>query len=199
MRNCPRLFRGAERSEMLAEQWFVVQTNPQREAFVEARLSDLQPYLPRFKNLKGRIEPLFRNYIFTPQIAEVSMITHTIGVRGLLMAGDHPASIPGAVIAHWRSKERGGIVQLPPPPRFRPGQRLTITRGSLKYRTVIHAGMLGRDREKVLIEMLGQQVSIVVASTDLVPEFRPPPRNRLRKFRETSSWQRRDRLMRSPV
>jgi transcription antitermination factor NusG len=179
---------------MLADQWFVVQTNPQREVFVEERLSDLEPYLPRFKNLKGRIEPLFRNYIFTPRIAEVSLITHTIGVRGLLMAGDHPASIPGSVIAHWRSKERGGIVQLPPPPRFRPGERLTITRGSLKYRTVIHAGMVGRDREKVLIEMLGQHVTIVVASTDLVPEFRQPPRNSLRKNRETLSGQRTGRF-----
>ena len=182
---------------MLADQWFVVQTNPQRESFVEQRLASIQPYLPRFKNLKNRIEPLFRNYIFTPRIPEVSYITHTIGVRGLLMAGDHPATVSGAVIASWKAKERGGIVQLPPPPRFREGQRLTITHGSLKYREVIYAGMSGKDRERVLIEMLGQYVSIRVPSEHLASDFRPPTRNSLRKFRETFSWRGGERSMRS--
>jgi transcription antitermination factor NusG len=172
---------------MLADQWFVIQTNPQREAFVEDRLRDLQPYLPRFKNHKGRIAPLFPRYIFTPEIAEVSYITHTIGVRGLLMAGDHPASIKGSIIAMWKAKEKGGIVQLPPPPRFRTGERLTILRGSLKWRSVIYAGMSGKDRERVLIEMLGQQVTIIVPTADLVSELERPPRNSLRKYRETLS------------
>ena len=175
---------------MLADQWFVAQTNPQREAFVEDRLRDLQPYLPRFKNIRGRIEPLFRNYIFTPQIAEVRQITHTIGVRGLLMAGDHPATVSGKVITHWRSKERGGLVQLPPPPRFRSGERLTIMRGSLKWRGVVYTGMSGKDRERVLIEMLGQQVTIIVPTADLVSDQGRPTRNSLRKIRETFSWQR---------
>ena len=89
-----------------------------------------------------------------------------------------------------RVKERGGIVQLPPPPRFRPGERLTITQGSLKYRSVIYAGMSGRDRERVLIEMLGQYVSIRVPTAHLASEFAPPTRNRLRKNRETFIGQR---------
>jgi transcription antitermination factor NusG len=170
---------------MLANQWFVVQTNPQRETFVEQRLRPLEPYLPRFKNIKGRVEPLFRNYIFIPGIPEVSLITHTVGVRALLMAGEHPALISGKVIASWRDKERHGLVQLPPPPRFLAGQKLTILRGSLKYREVIHSAMVGKDRERVLIEMLGQSVSIVVPSADLAADFRPPPRNRLRRRPET--------------
>jgi hypothetical protein len=184
---------------MLAEQWFVVQTNPQREAFVEDRLKALGPYLPRFKNLKGRVDPLFRSYIFTPRIPEVSYITHTIGVRALLMAGDHPATIPGKVIASWKAKERGGLVQLPPPPRFRVGEKLTILRGSLKYRQVIYAGMSGRDREKVLIEMLGGQVSLIVATQDLASDFVPPTRNRLRFQRETFIRQNRAQFSRASL
>jgi hypothetical protein len=174
---------------MLAAQWFVVQTNPQKETFVEQRLKLYEPYLPRFKNMRGKVEPLFRNYIFTPRIPEVSYITHTVGVRGLLMAGDYPAIIPSSVITHWRSKERGGLVQLPPPPRFQPGQRLTITHGSLKYREVIYSGMSGKDRERVLIEMLGQYVSIRVPSAHLASDFRPPPRNSLHRRRETFTGQ----------
>jgi hypothetical protein len=167
------------------EQWFVVQTNPQREAFVGEQLSSLDPYLPRFKNLKGRIAPLFPRYLFVPAMKHWGPICTTVGVRCLLMSGDHPACISSHVIRGWRAKERGGLVQLPPPPRFRPGERLTILRGSLRHRTVIHSAMLGKDRERVLIEMLGQNVSLIVATADLAPEFRPPPRNRLRARRET--------------
>ena len=170
--------------------WFVVLTNSQRESFVCERLSSLDPYLPRFKNPKGRIVPLFPGYLFTPAVEHWGSICKTVGVRGLLMAGEHPAAIPGKVIASWRDRERHGLVVLPPPPRFRPGQRLTILRGSLKYREVIHSAMIGRDRERVLIEMLGQSVSIIVASQDLAADFKPPPRNRLRFQRETLSGKR---------
>jgi transcription antitermination factor NusG len=170
---------------MQPDQWYVVQTNPQRESFVCERLSNLDPYFPRFKNLRGRIAPLFPGYLFTPAIEFWSAINNTVGVRTLLMCGEHPATIPGKVIASWRDKERHGLVQLPPPPRFRPGQKLTILRGSLKFREVIHAGMVGRDRERVLIDMLGQSVTIIVASADLAADFRPPTRNRLRRSRET--------------
>jgi transcriptional antiterminator RfaH len=175
---------------MLADQWFVVVANPQRENFVAEQLSELEPYLPRFKNTKGRIAALFPGYLFVPKVEHWGPISSTVGVRGLLKSGDHPACIPGRVIANWRSRERNGLVQLPPPPRFHPGERLTITRGSLKWRSVIHVGMSGKQRERVLIEMLGQHVSILVPTADLVSEFRPATRNSLRKNRETLSGQR---------
>lgn len=174
---------------MLADQYFVGVTNPQKESFVEQRLRDLRVYFPRFKKISGKIAPLFPRYIFIPKIAEVRYITSTVGVRGLLMAGDHPATIKGSVIASWQAKEKGGLVQLPPAPRFRVGETLTILRGSLKWRTVIYTGMSGKDREKVLIEMLGGQVSLTVPTQDLASDFRPPPRNRLRFQRETFSGQ----------
>lgn len=170
---------------MLADQWFVVQTNPQREGFVEERLAAFESYLPRFKNIKGAIKPLFPGYIFAASVANWGQICSTLGVRALLMAGEHPAILSGKVIASWKAKEKGGLVQLPPPPRFRIGEKLTILRGSLKYREVIYAGMSGKDREKVLIEMLGGQVSLIVPTQDLASGFRPPTRNRLRFSRET--------------
>jgi len=180
---------------MLADQWFVIQTNPQKEAFVEDRLKSFEPYLPRFKRVTGKISVLFPRYIFCPQIAEVRYITSTFGVRGLLMAGEHPATISGKEIAKLKSRERGGLIQLPPPPRFRVGEKLTILRGSLKWRTVIYAGMSGKDRERVLIEMLGGQVTLIVPTLDLASDVvRPATRNRLRSVRETFSWHDRARL-----
>ena len=154
---------------MLQNQWFVVVTHSQRESFVFEQLSQFEPYLPCFKSVKGTLKPLFPGYLFVPSIEHWGSIKSTVGVRQILMAGDDPASLPGKEIAKLKAMERGGIVQLPPPPRFRPGERLTITRGLLRHRVVIHSGMCGKDREKVLIDMLGQNVTIVVASVDLVP------------------------------
>jgi transcriptional antiterminator RfaH len=176
---------------MLENQWLVVVTNPQREGFVAERLQDLAPYLPRFKNLKGRIAPLFPSYLFVPVIEHWGPICSTVGVRAVLMAGDAPARLPAKVIASWKAKEKGGLIQLPPPPRFRIGEKLTIMRGSLKYREVIYAGMCGKDRERVLIDMLGGQVTLTVPTQDLVSEFERPTRNRLRFSRETFNRQNR--------
>lgn len=169
------------------ESFFVVQTNPQREVFVSEQLSDRNPYLPRFKNSSGRITVLFPGYLFVPSQQDWGPIKNTVGVRCVLMSGDHPACISAGVIAGWRSKERGGLVQLPPPPRFHPGERLTIMRGSLKWRSVIYVGMSGKDRERVLIEMLSQYVKIIVPTADLVSEHRAATRNSLRNYRETLS------------
>ena len=150
--------------------YFVVQTHPQREAFVLDLLASLAPYCPVFKNDRGRIKVLFPGYLFVPSIPQWSPIKNCVGVRTLLMSGDHPAQIHDTVIMNWKSKERGGLVQLPPAPRFRRDQRLTITKGMLRHRTAIYQGMSGKDRERVLIELLGAWVSINIASSDLAVE-----------------------------
>jgi len=59
---------------------------------------------------------------------------------------------------------------------------------------VIHAGMVGKDRERVLIEMLGAHVTLIVRSADLVPEFGPAPRIRLHEAGETFNRQRERRF-----
>jgi transcription antitermination factor NusG len=177
--------------------WFVVQTAPQRETFVSEQLSSVEPYLPQFKNERGRIEPLFRSYLFVPETPYWSAIKNTVGVLCLLMTGEQPARLNGSVIAFWRAKERLGLVQLPPPPKFKIGQRLTILSGTLRHRTVIYAGMSTKDRERVLIEMLGQTVTLTVPTEDLAPEFVAPPRFGLRRNREPLMEQRAGRFSRS--
>jgi hypothetical protein len=54
--------------------------------------------------------------------------------------------------------------------------------------------MSGKDRERVLIEMLGGQVTLIVPTLDLASDVRPATRNRLRSVRETFSWHDRARL-----
>jgi transcription antitermination factor NusG len=166
-------------------EFFVVQTNPQREAFVADLVRDFEPYLPQIKTGSGRIAPLFPSYLFVRALERWSVINRVMGVRGVLMSGDHPARIHERVINHWRSQERSGLVQLPPPPRFRKGERLMILRGTLRYRTALYAGMAGKDRERVLIEMLGSMVTLNIPTADLVSESSPTFRHHLRRNPKT--------------
>jgi len=178
----------------LSHEWFVVQTNPQRETFASEQLAAHEPYCPHFKAPTGRVKPLFTGYIFCVATENWSPIKNTPGVRALLMVGDAPAKLPDAVIVNWRSQERGGLVQLPDPPRFKVGQRLVVLRGTLTNRTVIHSGMSGKDREDVLIDMLGAMVKLSIKTDDLVSEAERDARNSLRERRETLIRSRRRRL-----
>ena len=166
-------------------EWFVVQCNPQREKFAADHLSQHEPYFPQFKAVNGRVKPLFPSYIFCIATTNWSPIKNTVGVRTILMNGDTPAKLPHDVIVKWKAQERGGLVQLPDPPRWRAGERLVVLRGTLKYRTVIHSGMNSKDRQTVLIDMLGSMVKISIATDDLVSEAERDARNSLRKRRET--------------
>ncbi len=169
---------------MHSAHWFVVQTNPMRERIAEENLSDYAPYLPKFKATSGRVVPLFTSYLFVPATDHWSPIKNTHGVRALLMQGEHPARLPHTVIREWQDKERNGLVQLPDPPRFKAGEKLTVARGSLKYRTVIHTGMSTKDREHVLVDLLGQLCRIIISTRDLVSE-RVQHHKRLQNQRET--------------
>ena len=168
----------------MAQEWYVVQTSPQREKFATENLASYETYFPQFVAAK-RIKPLFPGYIFVGATLDWSPIKNTMGVRSLLMNGEAPARLSHEVIRSWKARERGGYVQLPPPPRFKPGERLVVLRGSLRYRTVIHTGMSGRDREQVLIDMLGQMIKISILTDDLVSEAEQRTRNSLRQRRET--------------
>jgi len=170
--------------------FFVVQTNPQREQFAAEHLSEHEPYLPVFKAPNGRVKPLFPSYLFVVATPFWSGIKNTVGVRTILMNGDSPARLPHEVIVNWKSQERGGLVVLPDPPRFRAGEKLVVLRGTLTNRTVIHSGMSARDREMVLIDMLGSMVKISIATDDLVSERERDARNSLRNRRETLKRQR---------
>ena len=119
--------------------WWVVQTEPQRERLVEAHLQQdgYSPYLPRIQAHRStRIAPLFPGYIFVAACPSWYPIRATRGVRNLLMTAEaKPARLPHAVISEIRSRERNGLIRLPPAPRYRRGQRVEIMRGPFETKT----------------------------------------------------------------
>jgi transcription antitermination factor NusG len=98
-------------------------------------------------------------------------------VLKLVKFGDAPAHCPDAEIdALLDRSDADGIVRLPPraPPRarhvFAAGDRVSIVDGPLKGLSAIHSGMTAREREIVLIDLLGRQRPVAVPAELVQPQ-----------------------------
>lgn len=149
--------------------WSVVQTEPQREHTVRLLLmrNSVETYMPRTKH-RHRIEFLFPTYLFV-RIADQRWyhIRWTPHVVRLLMAGDRPAQLPEDIVNQMRKREQNGFVRLPA--ALRKGQRIRVIRGSFEGQIGLYEGMSGKDRERVLLELLGQTVPVELSAKDIAP------------------------------
>jgi transcriptional antiterminator RfaH len=163
--------------------WAVAQTVSQRETCVGIRIASegFEIYAPRIRiHLNGtpRIVALFPSYLFVRIVDRWRIITKTIGVLGLIMAGDHPACCPDAEIEKIKGATmRNGLVKLPKPPKarsFKPGQNVRITSGSFCGFNAIYQGMSPRDREIVLLEMFGRETRLELGAGDIIQSAELP-------------------------
>jgi transcription antitermination factor NusG len=127
-------------------------------------------YLPRIRH-RGRIAPLFPTYLFVRLVAGDRWypIAWTPHVTRLLMAGDRPAQLAEDVVNDLRKRERDGLVRLPRQFRLRKGQQVRIIGGSFEGAIALYDGQSSRDRERVLLELLGRKVSVELPARDLAP------------------------------
>jgi transcriptional antiterminator RfaH len=155
--------------------WAVVQCEAQRERTVEHLLKcwHFEVYLPRIK-LKNRIVALFPGYLFArlgDRIYQVMWCPHVIRLLwepapdGCIF----PAKIDDRIIVELQKRERNGLVKLPQPPRLRRGQRVRVTSGPMQGQLGIYEGMTSKDRERVLLDLLGRQVRIELSAKHLEP------------------------------
>jgi transcriptional antiterminator RfaH len=135
-------------------------------------LAGYQTYAPRLRTVRvahGRkLESrplLFPSYVFVWIVAQWHAARWAPGVTRLVMAGDAvPARVPDGVIDELRAREgRDGLIVLPPPPGLKTGDRVRIVRGPFADRLACFAGMSGRDRVAVLLELLGRQQRVSLA------------------------------------
>ena len=89
-------------------------------------LAGFTTYLPRLREYRTshgrRVEvrpPLFPGYCFLQITLQWHAAQWAPGTCGLIMDGDRPAKVADAVIAEIRSRERGGLIELPKPPPLR--------------------------------------------------------------------------------
>jgi hypothetical protein len=70
--------------------------------------------------------------------------------------GEQPARVPDGVIAEIRSRERGGLIELPKL-RLEPGMRVKVLQGPLQDHIGLLAALL------VLLQLLGGQQRVELA------------------------------------
>ena len=117
--------------------WCAARLQPRREALAThcLGLAGYEVYLPRLRKhrrTRGRsVEhrpPLFPGYIFILIVLQWSAARYSPGVATLVMNGGGPARVPDGVIDEIRSRERGGLIELPKPRGLRRGIRSESSR-----------------------------------------------------------------------
>ena len=141
------------------------------------RLSGFEVYAPRLRTYRlshGRkIEGrplLFPSYVFVAIVAQWHAARWCPGVIRLVMAGDAmPATVPDGVIAALQARERGGLIELPRPPKFRPGDRVRVRHGPFIGLVGLYAGMKPHERVEVLLALLGGSQRVTLAADAVEP------------------------------
>ena len=150
--------------------WCAVYTQPQAEALASEQLrkQSFEVYSPVYlkerrhaRKVDWLRKPLFPRYIFV-RLLESSRwrsIRSTIGVSDLVYCGDKPAEVDAAIIDGIRQREdQKGVVQLPAPAGFSPGDLIRITKSGLGDLMGIFEKHDDKDRVIVLLDLLGRKV-----------------------------------------
>lgn len=158
--------------------WFVVRTQTNRERWacenMEYQGAEVYNPLTVVRPARGRglvrVQCLFPGYVFARTlVGQWRFLLGTYGVRGLLTVGNgSPALMPDREIAKLRAREdKEGMVVLPAMPRLRVGDRVTVRSGALAGQSGVYAGMGAQQRCKVLVEVMGRRVPVLVAEEEL--------------------------------
>lgn len=128
--------------------------------------------------VRWKTGPLFPGYLFVRVIDRWRVLERTMGVVSVVKTGETPARCPDEEIAALLARtDPDGIVRLPPgsgpaqPIRraFAPGEAVTVTGGAFRGFHGLHTGMSVRDREVVLLDVLGGKRPIAIAAGLVVP------------------------------
>jgi transcription antitermination factor NusG len=154
--------------------WGVVRSLPKREVFAAERLrldQGFEVFLPLVQTQRAS-QPLFRGYLVCHIIDRWRSINSTFGVLCLVRVGDCPAKCPSYEIAALKAMIDGhGYITLPetpPPPTRRKiaiGARVRSASGPFGGMRGLYAGMSTKDREKILLNLLGSQRPVVIPPT----------------------------------
>ena len=154
----------------MSDYWSVIQTYPlcEDKALTHLRRQSFEVYLPKVaaSTNSNRLVPLFRGYVFVVIAEHWHRIMSTIGVMRLLLSCESPARVPTDFIEALRSVETdGGTIELPP--RFRVGDQVRVRSGHFKDLVGLYAGIAPHESEKVLMNILGGWVPVVIKGSDL--------------------------------
>jgi transcriptional antiterminator RfaH len=146
--------------------WAVAVTVPKSERNVcdDIREGGLEVFYPQIKKTvrrhgktRHRFDPLFPGYLFVFVVDAWRRLLGIDGVRGVLMACDRPAVVPGVVIDEMRNRCNGdGVLMVPAMPRIKLGSSVRVKVGPLAGLFGVFDGEVSK-REAALLYLLGCQ------------------------------------------
>jgi transcriptional antiterminator RfaH len=158
--------------------WGVVRSLPKREVFAAERLRmdhGYEVFLPLVQT-KRASAPLFYSYFFCRIVEQWRSINSTFGVLCLVRVGDCPARCPDHEIDSLKAMLDGhGFISLPDRPstpvkrKIAIGAKVRIASGPFGGMSGLYAGMSTKDRERILLTLLGSQRPVLVPSNLVIP------------------------------
>jgi len=154
--------------------WACAQINREQLALHFLGMAGYQTYLPRLRVRRAngaarKPPPLFPGYAFVLVELQWHRAAKTPGVVCLVLDGEKPAKVPDMVIENLKKRERGGLIELPPPPGFRRGDRVRVRNGALTGYLGLYEGQRGADRIAILLSWLGSERTVVLPKGDVEP------------------------------
>ena len=162
------------------ERWYAVHTLPFAEARAEGQLhrQEFRTFQPkRHKTVRharklSTVEaPFFPRYLFIVLDLDRHQwrsVNGTFGVSRLVMRGDRPHPVPrGVVEALIAAADAGGILQLAR--QLQVGGLVRLMAGPFAEQLAILDDLDDSGRVRVLLDILGRQVTISTAANNLLP------------------------------
>ena len=158
--------------------WSVVRSLPKRESFAAEQLGlrGYETFLPLVPT-KRASAPLFAGYFFIRIVEQWRVVDRTFGVLALVKVGDCPSRCPDAEIARLKALIDGhGFVRLPDRPslparrKIEIGCRVKITGGPFSGMAGLYAGQSTRERELVLLNVLGGRRPVAISAGLVAPQ-----------------------------
>jgi transcriptional antiterminator RfaH len=161
--------------------WAAAQLQPQRDGLALAclRQAGFETYAPRLRERRTangrpvvRTPLLFPNYAFVLIVSGWWEARWAAGVTRIVLGGGGlPAAVPDLVIDGLKARERGGLIELPKPPRFHPGDQVRVLHGPFIGLVGLFDGMKAHERVTVLLRLLGgsQRVTLAADAVEAAP------------------------------
>jgi transcription antitermination factor NusG len=162
--------------------WAVIRAVPNHdrlaaESVCQAGFETFTPKIRRRVGARWRTTPLFGCYFFVRVVDRWRAIERAMGVHSVVRFGATPARCPDAEIAKLIARtDPDGVVRLSPRPLspsrriLTPGAAVAIADGPLRGLGAIYAGQTAREREIILLHILGASRPVEISAGLVLPQ-----------------------------
>jgi transcription antitermination factor NusG len=141
--------------------WAVAQINRAPLVIKLLKIEGYECYAPKIKIGRKQQAALFPGYLMVRIRVGWYPVRWCPGVIRLLMNGERPARLDDRIVNEIMSREVKGFVKLPKDPNaLSKGQQVRIKTGVFAGQFAVYDGMTGNERERVLLEWMGQSVTV---------------------------------------